>query len=78
MAKPKYETDLIVRLYDFLAENPYATYEDMEKHFPESINANSLVKRLQRMGCVRIERTVDPVTGKIRGSQKVCVKRPNV
>lgn len=77
MPVKKYNTEILIELYNYLRDNPMATYEEIERHFsPQKINANSLVKRLQRMGCVSIERYTDPVTGKIKGSRKVCKRSP--
>jgi hypothetical protein len=73
----KYSKDELIKVYELIRLNPLITYEEIEKSFlPQKISANSIVKRLQRMNCIAIERDIDRATGKIRGSTKNCLRSP--
>ena len=73
----KYTGDDLVLVYNCIAQNPQITYEELSKLFPaKKVNINSLVKRLQRMGCISVERDIDSLTGKIKGTIKRCLKSP--
>jgi Mn-dependent DtxR family transcriptional regulator len=77
MAKQKYTHEMLSEVYDLIDKNPYITYAEIEeKLYPQKVNANSIVKQLQRMGCIKTERHVDGLSGKIRGSKKICVRLP--
>ena len=76
-AEMKYTNDELLKIYLHLESNPYATYDELSKLFQgKKVNINSLVKRLQRMGCITVERDIDLISGKIKGTRKNCERRP--
>lgn len=74
MPTKKYSYETLLKLYEYLQENPFATYAQMENHLGGEVKANSLLRQLKRNGSITTEDVRE--NGRFIGTKKICVRKP--